>query len=156
MTELAKPPARRWLLIASLGLNLFLIGFMAIGIARHHWGDDHHPRQFREMMHFMRDGERSEHFLRHIPDADTAAIQSLKMQHGAEFSAAWAESRAARHALREMMSNGERDPVRLAPAFERLAVARQRYARALQDIVIEAAQDLSDEGYKAFSGASRP
>ena len=39
MTEQAKRTGRRWLLIGSLGLNLFLIGFMAIGVARHHWGD---------------------------------------------------------------------------------------------------------------------
>lgn len=155
MTEQAKRTGRRWLLIGSLGLNLFLIGFMAIGVARHHWGDDYQPRPFREMIHFMRDSDRGEHFLRHMPDADRAAIESMKQRHGAEFTAVWAENRAAREALRALMRDGERDPTRLQPAFDRLATTRQHYGQALQDIVIDAAQNLSDEGYRIIAGDGR-
>ena len=37
---------RRWLLIGSLALNLFLIGFLAIGFFRHHEDHDRPPVPF--------------------------------------------------------------------------------------------------------------
>lgn len=155
MSTKRKPALGRWILIGSLALNLFLIGFFAVGAVRHHWDDDHHHRPFREMMHFMRDRGPEERFLHHLSDADAEIMLALKERHGAALSDSWQESRNAREALRDLMRAGERDPVILRAAMERARQTRQTAFLALEELMLDIAAELSDDGYRSLAGRPR-
>ncbi|MAO92078.1 MAG: hypothetical protein CMM78_09555 [Rhodospirillaceae bacterium] len=152
---------RRWVLIGSLALNLFLIGFLAIGFFRHHEDHDRPPRPFYEMMRFMQTdapGEegRSAHFLKHMPDQDRDALITLREKHGPALSRAKAETWATRARLRDLMQNGVRDPEQLTAALRQTRDAQTRYFDETNALLLDIAGSLSDEGYKMLAEKRRP
>lgn len=147
-----KRGGRRWLLFASLALNLFLIGFMAVGAVHHHRGDDGPPRPLRAMIEYMADRDDGWRLMHHMSDADAAVMESMKATHGARMAAAATEARAARHAVRDLIASGERDPQVLGPAFDRVGTSRQEFHDALAAILLDASGRLSDEGYTELAG----
>lgn len=155
MSAARKSSRMRWLLIGSLALNLFLIGFLAVGALRHHWHDGPHHKPFREMMHFMRDRGPEQRFLRHLGDADAAIMMALKERHGPALSDAWQESRNARDAVRDLMRAGERDPAVLQAAMERARDSRNAAFLILEGLMLDIAAQLSDEGYRSLAGEPR-
>ena len=155
-----KKPRRSWLLIGSLALNLFLIGFFAIGAIRHHHRgfDDFEGRShFRTMMHYMDDRGGPRHLPpRLFSDADEATLAEVRDRHGAELAQARAETRAARNAVRDLMRDGVRDPQQLNEAMAKAAAARDHYSNALNALILDLAESLSDEGYRNLAGRERP
>jgi uncharacterized membrane protein len=152
---------RRWLLIGSLALNLFLIGFLAIGFFRHHDDHDRPPRPFSEMMRFMQadapDEEGlSSHFLKHMPDQDRDALIALREKHGPALSRAKAETWATRAHLRDLMQNGVRDSEQLTAALQQARDAQTRYFDETNALLLDIAGNLSDEGYKMLAEKRRP
>lgn len=148
-------PKRRWLLIGSLALNLFLIGFLAVGFLHHH-DDDHRWRDpFRQMIHFMRDRGPEERFLHHLSNADEAVMRRLKAEHGAALTEAWSESRAAREEIRSLMRDGVRDPARLQAAMARARETRMAAFLVMDALMLDIAEQLSDDGYTMLGGDPR-
>lgn len=150
--ESGKRGGRRWLLFGSLALNLFLIGFLAVGAVHHHRGDESPPRMLRAMIDYMADRDDGWRLKHHLSDPDIAAMDAMKRDHGARMAAATTETRAARHAIRDLIGSGERDPEVLRPAFERVKTSRQEFHDALAAILLDAATRLSDEGYTDLAG----
>lgn len=152
---------RRWVLIGSLALNLFLIGFLAIGFARDHRGHDHKPRPFIEMMRFMQsdtanDEHRSAHFLDHMPDQDRETFVALKAEHGPALAQAKSVTRETRGRLRDLMQAGVRDPEQLSAALQQARDAQTLYFDETNSLLLDLAKNLSDEGYKMLAGKDHP
>ena len=149
-----QPPRkkRRWLLLASLALNLFLIAFLVVGTFRHHSHGDRLPRPIIGLAKFVQADERAEWFLRFMPDEDEPALRALRMNHGDPLRIAAQENRAARSAVLALISDGERDPAVLGPAFNRLTEARTALQAAHSALLLQASQTLSDEGYEHLAG----
>ena len=152
---------RRWLLIGSLALNLFLIGFLAIGFFRHHEDHDRPPRPFSEMMRFMQADDhdkkgRSEHFLKYMPDQDHDALIALREKHGPALARAKAETSATRTQLRALMQRGVRDPQQLSEALRQARDAQTRYFNETNALLLDIAGSLSDEGYRMLSEKKHP
>ncbi|WP_420417455.1 periplasmic heavy metal sensor [Pacificispira sp.] len=145
----------RWLLIGSLALNLFLIGFFGVGALRHHWHDGPPHKPFKEMIHFMRDRGPEDRFLHHLSAADADIMRALKQRHGAALKDSWQESREARNALRDLMRAGERDPAILRAAMDRARETRQASFLTFEALMLDVAAQLSDEGYRALAGDAR-
>jgi uncharacterized membrane protein len=135
---------RRWVLIGSLALNLFLIGFLAIGFFRHHEDHDRPPRPFSEMI------------LKHMPDQDRDALIALREKHGPALSRAKAETWATRAHLRDLMQNGVRDSEQLTAALQQARDAQTRYFDETNALLLDIAGNLSDEGYKMLAEKRRP
>ncbi|NMM44501.1 periplasmic heavy metal sensor [Rhodospirillaceae bacterium KN72] len=159
-TDPKKKPRRSWLLIGSLALNLFLIGFFAIGAIRHHHRgfDDFGGRShFRTMMHYMEDRGGPHHLPPQLfSDADEVALAEIRNQHGSELAQTRADVRAARNAVRDLMRDGVRDPQRLAEALNDASAARDRYSKAINAMILDLAGSLSDDGYRDLAGPERP
>ncbi|MDF1748071.1 MAG: periplasmic heavy metal sensor [Alphaproteobacteria bacterium] len=150
---------KRWLLIGSLALNLFLIGFMAIGFARHHKDHDRPPRPFIEMMRFMQgsnDDRPGNHFLDHMPDQDRDVLLSLKAKHGPALAQAEGEARATRMQLRRLMQDGIRDPEILSAALLKARNAQEQFFDETNALLLDIAQSLSDDGYKMLAEKRLP
>ncbi len=149
---------RTWLLVGSLALNLFLIGFMVIGTARHHFRDGPpSSRPFRDMIHFMRDHESQRHgpedrFLKHMPTGDAPIFEDLRAKHGPILDRAWDEARAAREDLRRLMREGNRDKTALEAALNKAQVAQAHSFDATNALILDIAERVSDEGYRKLAG----
>lgn len=152
---------RTWLLVGSLALNLFLIGFMVIGAVRHHFGDGHSsPRPFRDMIHFMRDHDSHRHgpkdrFLKHMPPGDAPIFEELRAKHGPILDRAWDDARAAREDLRHLMREGNRDKAALEAALNKAQEAQTRSFDATNALILDIAERVSDEGYRNLAGRER-
>jgi uncharacterized membrane protein len=145
---------RRWLLFGSLALNLFLIGFLAVGAVKHHHrSEDMPPRALREVVEFMADREDDGwRLMHHMSDADEAALRDMKREHGARMTQAVADVRAARAEIVDLIAAGERDPEVLQPAFDRVDAARGAFHDALVAILMDSSERLSDDGYTLLAG----
>jgi uncharacterized membrane protein len=150
------PPAaaggrtRRWVLIASLALNVFLIAFLAVGTVRHHHHEDR-PMAFREMMMFMRDDGADQRFLRHFSDADAAVMRRLRATYGADMQVSRADARAARDAVRvALLSGGDPDAIR--QAMDGLRAARLESYETFEPFLIDLGQGLSQEALERIAG----
>lgn len=159
-TDPKKKPRRSWLLIGSLALNLFLIGFFAIGAIRHHHRgfDDFGGRgHFRSMMHYMEDRGGPHHLPQRLfSDEDETTLARIRDQHGSELAQMRADVRATRNAVRELMRDGVRDPQRLTEALDDASAARDRYSKAINAMILDLAGSLSDDGYRDLAGRERP
>lgn len=149
-----QPPRkkRRWFLLASLALNLFLIAFLIVGTFRHHSHEDRLPRPMIGLGKFVQATHEADWFLNKMPDEDEAALRSLRMNHGDLLRLATQENREARRAVLSLIAEGERDPAVLAPAFDRLTAARTALQEAQSALLLQASQILSDEGYERLAG----
>lgn len=158
MTDVTKQKPkskRRWLLIGSLALNLFLITFLVVGIFRHHMSDTSMPRPMIGLTKFIQSENGADWFLRHMPDEDAEAIRSLRAQFGDTLRSATGENRSARRAVLSLIAAGERDPSILEPAFARLADARLALQETQSAMLLAASGSLSDEGYQRLAGWRR-
>lgn len=154
-TDTPKPPRRRrWLLIGSLALNLFLIAFLVVGAVRHKWHrDDAWP--FKGMLHYMQDHRYGDWYLHRLDDPDQTVMRQLKDEYGQSLSQAWRDRRAAREALRDLIRAGERDPDSLKAALTEIRSAREAGSEALDALILELAAELSDEAYRDLAGRPR-
>ncbi len=126
---------RRWLLVASLALNLFLVGAIGAGIAVRHGphlfdvGRDRAPRLI---------GMPSPHKIRAaVPDSARPIVDALFEAHRADMRARIGGLVAARHAVAEAIRAEPFDAAALAATMADL--------RARQDAVAEGAQGLMAE-----------
>lgn len=142
---------RRWLLLSSLALNVFLIGFLAVGVIRQH-SQEEGPRAFREMMLFMRDSGQDQRFLRHLSDVDAQAMRRLRGTYGPTLQANRLEAQAARQAVREALLAGPGNEAAIRAAMAELRAARLRSYETFEPFLIDLGQGLSEDALDRIVG----
>lgn len=146
---------RRWLLVGSLALNIFLIAFLAVGTVRHHQQEEA-PRGFREMMHFMRDTGSDHRFLHHLSETDAAAMRRLRADHGAALTASRQETVAARNAVRDALLAGAGNEAALRAAIAQLRAARLNSYETFEPFLIDLGEGLSTDALTRIAGRKQP
>lgn len=145
---------RRWLLIASLGLNLCLIGFMVVGAMKYNWHRED-SWAFRGMLHYMQDRHSGDWYLHRLEEPDQALMRRLKSEYGQTFNQSWQDGRTARASLRDLIRAGERDPERLRAVLREIRNARLAGSEVLEALIIDLAEEMSDDAYTDLAGRPR-
>lgn len=132
-------PPRRWLgpvFLASLALNLFLIGLMATAAFSHRDGPPRDPLSF--MSGDMR-GARSE-----LSKDDRAAMRKMMRSQFDEMRPHLVEVEEARKALAERIGTVPFDPVKVAEGFDRVDAARAAMGHVMRDAMIKGFSEMDD------------
>jgi len=156
MSSFTSGRTRSWILLGSLALNLFLISFMAVK-SFHHGGHDRWEERrsegVRGMVRYMRGSEGGDRFFHHLPEEDRAVMESLRMEYGPAFQESWTEHLADRAEIREILRAETRDREALIAVFADMQADRAEFTELIQTVVLEAYDNLSDEGL-VYLGAS--
>lgn len=131
--------ARRWLLIASLALNLFFIGGL-VSVATHRLGHSGAPAQDRTLE------ARIDRLTASLPKQDAALLQAQFKTTESAIEAARRTSREAQQAVRTALTAEPFDPAAAAQALSTLRDARDRLWSEIHGALVKAAIAMSPEG----------
>jgi uncharacterized membrane protein len=124
----------RWLLIASLALNLFFVGIGAALLIRQPAPPDRST------------AARIERLAATLPAADAAKLRDKFQAHRAAVETARQGYDAARDAIRDALRREPFDVAAMLAAMTRARAARQTFDQELQTLLANAAAEMSPEG----------
>jgi uncharacterized membrane protein len=132
-------PAPRWLLLASLALNLFLIGLIAALLLRQPTPVD------------VSVAGRIERLATDLPRADGDKLRDAFQSNRAGVEGARASFEETRDAFRAVLRREPFDAAALQEAMARSRAARQEFDAALQGVLARAAAEMSPAGRTALA-----
>lgn len=135
--------APRWLLPASLSLNLFLAVAVAAHLRAHHFGPPPSPEHMIEDMAAA------------LPPPDADILRQAFRRHGAGPGDPGQSMRTVHDAIRRALSAPAFDPAALRAAFAAGRRSREAMDTALEDTLVDAAGRMSAAGRRAL-GDWRP
>jgi uncharacterized membrane protein len=124
-------------LLVSLGLNLFLVGFLA---ARW-WAPFHHPPRWTPE-------EIGERLARPLPEKDAEVIRDAFQANAAKLATLFGALQEARREVRAKMSAEPLDRTALAAAMTQARMKRAALEDAVQEVILDASSHLSLDGRK--------
>ena len=128
------------LLALSLGLNLFLVGWLATqGLSPSHHDKFSVPPE-----------KAAETIAKSLPAGDGEILRHVIEASAPQLNAAHRESQDAMRHLRETIVASPLDPVALRDAFEKMHMARQSERGLFGDAIILAIPQMTQEGRQAF------
>jgi uncharacterized membrane protein len=134
----------RWLLPASLALNVFLGAALVIqNLSRFPHGPPPDPRHFADMM------------AGHLPPNDGDILRRSFAAHDAEINGKSEGMKGFRHRLDEAIRSEPFDPTRVAAALAQGRQARQDLDQAMSSAIIEALGQMTPEGRRRFADPPR-
>jgi uncharacterized membrane protein len=135
---------RRWrvALIVSLALNLFLVGLVGIWAVRPMFRGPPSPPDFSRTI------DRMAH---RLSDADAAILRRAYAAHRDSILQRSREVETARRTVRRTLRSEPFDPDALAHAMDDIRKARTAFEQTLQDVMREAAAEISPDGRRILS-----
>lgn len=140
----APAPAPRWLLLASLAINLFLAGLIAAFLWRE-------PAPVDRTV-----GTRIEEIASFLPRADGDKLRAEFSANRASVEGTRAKYEESREAIRQALRREPFDAVALRDAMTRTRTRRQEFDTALQNVFAKAATDMSAGGRAAMADWRSP
>ena len=145
----ASPPApasagrwSRWILFASLALNLFFVGAWAAFAWRHYAGERHGP---------WNPATRIERLAASLPSADGEKLRSEFRAHQRNIEAAITTYRQAQRRMRESLRTEPFNAEALRAAMAEARAARGKLDEALQDVIATAGAAMTPEGRRSLA-----
>ena len=145
----ASPPApapagrwSRWILFASIALNLFFVGAWAALAWRHYAWDRHGP---------WNPATRIERLASALPPGDADKLRSEFHAHQRNIEAATASYRQAQHHTREVLRAEPFNAEALRAAMADARTARGKLDEALQDVIATAGAAMTPEGRRSMA-----
>ena len=132
-------PAPRWLLLASLAVNLFLVGLIAALLWREPGPVDRSV------------SARVEEIASALPRADGDKLRAEFSANRAGVEGTRAKYEEGREAIRQALRREPFDGAALRDAMTRTRTARQDFDAALQSVIAKAAADMSACGRAAMA-----
>jgi len=123
----------KWILTASLALNVFLATVLVVVYRPHHQP----PPGLSEI---------AERIAETLPPADAVILRESVAAHAPEIERWHRVSRAMPDRIRAVLGKETFEPDALRPLFDELAVIHQRMDEALASLVTDAATRMSPEG----------
>jgi uncharacterized membrane protein len=142
----------RWLLIASLALNLFVIGTAGALLARHFVAAP--PQATTERPRTA--AARIERLATGLPAADAEKLRAAFRAREGAVEAARDTLNKAYDRTRTILRSEPFEPAGLRAAMADSREARVRYEQALQDVIATAAADMSPAGRDRLADWGRP
>jgi uncharacterized membrane protein len=132
----------RLILIASLALNLLLIGVVGVWAVRPFFRGPPRPPQFGRMV------ERMAH---RLSDADAAALRHAYDSRHAQMDKLNVDVRDARRNVRRALQADPFDPDALKSALDSVRSARSAVEEEIQDVMRDGATNMSPEGRRRLA-----
>jgi len=131
----------RWLLLASLAVNLFFIGVAIALLVRGPAAPTYDRNVF----------VRIDRLAATLPAADASKMRAEIASHHDEVEATQAKYRAAQDMIRETLRQVPFDAAAMRAAMAQTRAARQNFDQAIQGVVALAAAGMSPDGRKALA-----
>ena len=133
-TAPGKPPGRnlRWALIASLALNVLIVGGVGASLVPHFWKRGHRAPGLLG-------------FAQTLPPERGSMIREKVQGERATFDALRKEEREARKAARSVLIEEPFDAAKFKAALDRAATADDKESRTRMSLLVETATELTPE-----------